>query len=87
MSNPRYQALTEELNEHRRKLVGSVVRHVNSGGVYEVDDIVFREADMKPMVIYFPHVDDEEITMNSFARPLDEFMDGRFAFVGKLSDE
>lgn len=84
----KYQALTEELSQHRRQLVGGLYRHMKTGGTYQVEDVVFLESDMKPLVIYFPYSDDEtDVQTITFARPMTEFLDGRFECIGKVEIE
>ncbi len=56
--------------------IGSKWLHVKSGNVYQVTGKVLREADLEPLVVYTRSASARH---PSWARPLREFMDGRFS--------
>lgn len=61
--------------------IGSFYRHKGNGEVYEVLGLVLNTTTDKLDVLYraysysFPH---------DFTRPMDEFCDGRFIYLGQL---
>lgn len=64
----------EPLTPFAGPAVGSVWRHVKSGGLYQVEMLARIEADAVPAVVY------RELYGARFAwvRPVAEFLDGRF---------
>jgi hypothetical protein len=56
-------------------------RHLKSGHIYAVTGIVLLEATLTPLVVY------HGANNVTWARPFDEFMDGRFVLIQKNSDE
>ena len=64
--------------------LGSIWRHVKSGAEYEIISFCLIEATLKPAIIYRGghgfYLDGKTWTIG--CRPAEEFMDGRFVFVG-----
>jgi Domain of unknown function (DUF5664) len=54
---------------------GTTWLHLKTGGVYMVVDVVKREADLAPLVIY---QNERTHDGEKWSRPADEFLDGRF---------
>lgn len=70
-------------------LVIFTFQHTRSGGIYDVVDIVLREADLVPLVIYQQRLmrgarlkDEDHV---KFARPLEEFLE-RFTPIQPVRD-
>lgn len=72
------QELRDELSAYQ-KHIGSRVKHIASGGRYDIISVHFRESDMAVCFEYSP-VGDELVR---FSRPVSEMLlDGRFVFIG-----
>lgn len=55
--------------------IGSLWRHVKTGGVYRVVVVAYEESTLTPVVVYGPG---PGLTGTCWTRPWSEFMDGRF---------
>lgn len=53
-------------------IVGKNFTHLNTGKVYQVVNLAYRESDLEVVVVY------RDESMVHWVRPLSEFMDGRF---------
>ena len=63
---------------------GATWQHVRTGAVYEVLGVALREADCAPLVLYRLRDDgfvNPRRGVPTWARPVDEFLDGRFVRV------
>ena len=67
---------------HDRPVIGTDWQHVKTGGKYAVVGECVIEATMKVAFLYKSHK-----TGIVWARPKDEFLDGRFAYIGPTPQE
>ena len=57
------------------KIVGKNFIHKESGNLYQVSQLAYRESDLEVVVIY------HDVNMVHWVRPLSEFLDGRFVLA------
>lgn len=60
-------------------MIGQKYRHIKTGGLYTVVNLALLESTLEPLVVYHPDDMNSELDGQiTWARPLSQFMDGRF---------
>lgn len=63
---------------------GEIYLHIKRGGLYRVVCIALVEATLEQVVVYASMPSSPEETPVHWIRPLGEFTDGRFQWIGRL---